>query len=386
MRILIVRNYPNYMAIGKNSTYNIQELGLASALVRAGHTCDIVFWTNGKEQSVIYQVPKSNGTVEVYYKRAKTLLKNAIYNIDDLIEKYDIIQPCEYNQLQSLIFAKRYPNKTIVYHGQYYGKENRKYNIWCRCFDLFGLRLYKKNRTFFITKSILSKTYLADKGLDETHIFALGVGMNRDALENREANQSDVCTAIEDLEAEIKLLYVGEFMPRRHLKFMGDIIAELKKRGRKCKLIMIGKSNTDYGKGVKEYFENNNLNDNVYYVDRIEQRYLSRVYKACTAFLFPSTYEIFGMVLMEAMYFGLPVISCENGGSTMLIKNGINGFVENELNAKKWAEKIIQIKDGTITDISMNARNTILNRFTWDALVSQFIQVYEKRLIDDNKC
>ena len=63
-------------------------------------------------------------------------------------------------------------------------------------------------------------------------------------------------------------------MPRRHLKFMGDIIAELKKRGRECKLIMIGKSNTDYGKSVKEYFENNNLNDNVYYVDRIEQRYL----------------------------------------------------------------------------------------------------------------
>ena len=70
----------------------------------------------------------------------------------------------------------------------------------------------------------------------------------------------------------------------------------------------------------------------------------------------------------------------------MLIKNGINGFVENELNAEKWAEKIIQIKDGTTVDISMNARNTILNRFTWDALVSRFIQVYEKRLNDDNKC
>ena len=88
MRILIVRNYPNYMAIGKNSTYNIQELGLASALVRAGHTCDIVFWTNDKEQSVIYQVPQSNGTVVVYYKRAKTFLKNAIYDIENYAETY----------------------------------------------------------------------------------------------------------------------------------------------------------------------------------------------------------------------------------------------------------------------------------------------------------
>lgn len=82
----------------------------------------------------------------------------------------------------------------------------------------------------------------------------------------------------------------------------------------------------------------------MYTMHRIEQRYLSRVYQACTAFLFPSTYEIFGMVLMEAMYFGLPVISCENGGSTMLIKNGINGFVQNELNAEKWAEKLSRLK------------------------------------------
>lgn len=386
MRILIVRNYPNYMAIGKNSTYNIQELGLASALVRAGHVCDIVFWTNDEEQNITYRVPQSDGVVVVYYKRAKTFLKNAIYDIEDLIEKYDIIQPCEYNQLQSLIFAKKFPAKTVVYHGQYYGKENKKYNIWCKCFDLFGLKLYKRNKTFFITKSILAKEYLESKGLDENHIFALGVGMNRDALENREQNQSDICKSIEELKADIKLLYVGEFMPRRHLKFMGDVINELKKKGRNCKLIMIGKSNSDYGRSVKEYFESNDLNENVYYVERIEQRYLSRVYQTCTAFLFPSTYEIFGMVLMEAMYFGLPVISCKNGGSTMLIKDGINGFVENELDPVKWAEKIIQIKDGNISEISTNARNTILNRFTWDALVSQFIQVYEKRLIDDNKC
>lgn len=383
MKILIVRNYPNYMAIGKNSTYNIQELGLASALVREGHTCDIVFWIKDKEKSITYQVPRSDGMIVIYYKKAKTFLKNAIYDIDNLIGKYDIIQSCEYNQLQSLIFAKKFPEKTVVYHGQYYGKENKKYNIWCKCFDLFGLKSYKKNRTFFITKSMLAKEYLENKELDASHIFALGVGMNRDTLENREHNQSDVCTAIEEieeLEADIKLLYVGEFMPRRHLKFMGDVVCELKKKDKDCKLIMIGKSNNEYGKSVKEYFESNDLNENVYYAECIEQRYLSRVYQACTAFLFPSTYEIFGMVLMEAMYFGLPVISCKNGGSTMLIKDGINGFVINELDVVKWAEKIIQIKEKDVTEISMNARNTILKNFTWDALVSQFIQVYEKRL------
>ena len=45
MKILIIRNYPSYMDVEKN-TYNIQEVGLAKALVRKGNVCDIVFWTD----------------------------------------------------------------------------------------------------------------------------------------------------------------------------------------------------------------------------------------------------------------------------------------------------------------------------------------------------
>ena len=64
MKILIVRNYPNYMAVGKNATYNIQELGLASALVRAGHICDIVFWTDKEEEIIEYEVPNSKKIIK----------------------------------------------------------------------------------------------------------------------------------------------------------------------------------------------------------------------------------------------------------------------------------------------------------------------------------
>ena len=36
----------------KNNTYNIQEVGLAKALVRKGHFCDIIFWTDKAEETV----------------------------------------------------------------------------------------------------------------------------------------------------------------------------------------------------------------------------------------------------------------------------------------------------------------------------------------------
>ena len=118
MKILIIRNYPSYMSV-KNNTYNIQEVGLAKALVRKGHDCDILFWTKNEPETIDVPVD-SFGHIRVFYRKGKTLLKNTVFfNCEDLFEKYDILQPCEYNQMQSWILAKKYPQKTVIYHGPY---------------------------------------------------------------------------------------------------------------------------------------------------------------------------------------------------------------------------------------------------------------------------
>ena len=48
MKILIIRPWPSLLDVTKN-TYNIQEVGLAKALVKRGHPTDILFWTDGDE-------------------------------------------------------------------------------------------------------------------------------------------------------------------------------------------------------------------------------------------------------------------------------------------------------------------------------------------------
>jgi len=54
---------------------------------------------------------------------------------------------------------------------------------------------------------------------------------------------------------------------------------------------------------------------------------LSRFYAAADAFVFPTTYDAFGMVVLEAMANGLPVFSSDQAGAATLIKSGQNGFV-----------------------------------------------------------
>ena len=55
MKILIVRPWPSVLDVTKN-TYNIQEVGLAKAMVKRGHPTDILFWTNGEKMTVKVEV------------------------------------------------------------------------------------------------------------------------------------------------------------------------------------------------------------------------------------------------------------------------------------------------------------------------------------------
>ena len=68
----------------------------------------------------------------------------------------------------------------------------------------------------------------------------------------------------------------------------------------------------------------------------MEQKYLSDVYNLADFFLLPTKYEIFGMVLLEAMYYKTVVLTTDNGGSSTLIDNGRNGYILQDENASKF--------------------------------------------------
>lgn len=79
----------------------------------------------------------------------------------------------------------------------------------------------------------------------------------------------------------------------------------------------------------------------------MQQEELSNIYKISDIFLLPTEYEIFGMVLLEAMYFGLPVITTYNGGSSTIIENGKNGFICSKLDKAEWKEIVCDLLNDT---------------------------------------
>ena len=86
------------------------------------------------------------------------------------------------------------------------------------------------------------------------------------------------------------------------------------------------------------------------------------------------------MVLLEAMYFGLPVITTFNGGSSTLI-DGENGLILRDKSKELWSFKIIELlKDRKARSrMGEKAHQTVLKGFTWDAMADDFASLYREK-------
>lgn len=379
MKILIIKDVPGEIK-AQRMTYNIQEIGLALALNKNGHQCDVMSISDNNQFSK-NEVCIDNQKITIYSVKAIVALKNGwLKNIDAILDSYDIIQVCEYNQIYTWYLAKKYQHKMVCYHGPYYCDFNHNYNKMAKVFDMFFVNRYRKLNTCFITKSGLAKEYLNSKGLNNVH--SVGVGLGISFLHNITNEELLELAPIKEMNC-LKLLYVGVIEPRRNSLFMLDILNELKMKGVNYKLIMIGRyKNETYKNVFNARVHELGLSDNIYYIPRVEQKFLSKVYANTDIFLLPTIYDIYGMVLLESMYFGMPTITSVNGGSDMMIEDGINGFIIPKFEAKLWAEKVIKLSKDKVycQKIGDAAHKTIVKKFTWDKLASQFINIYEQKL------
>lgn len=379
MKILIVKTAPGEIRVEK-STYNHQEIGLARALRKKGHICDVACAADSGEKTVRVDVGLPE-PVTLYCLKAIKLLKNCFYRqLDGLFSQYDILQLSEYNQMYTWHAAKKYKEKAVVYHGPYYCVFNKRYNAMAKVFDALFAGRYRKLNTCFITKSRLAEAYLRRKGFCNVH--TVGVGIDIEVLT---AGERETVPFVENVLKTAGfgrlLLYIGRIEPRRNPIFLLDILRELKKRGEDIGLILIGAGEADYVDAFWKRADELEVRGRILYQEKLEQKYLCQVYPFADAFLLPTIYDIFGMVLLEAMYFSLPALTTVNGGSDMLIKNGENGYVFQDFDTKAWCDCIVRLgRDGRERkETGDKARDTICGHFTWDTVSDQLLELYSRR-------
>lgn len=374
MKILIVRTFPDILNI---DTYNVQEIGLAKALIRKGHECDIVLF-GGKNHSEWKEYSFTENEKEYKYRifwcHGFNLLKMGIMpDVMKIIPNYDVIQVHEYEQLLSWKLYRKQIKPTIVYHGLYASNYTKGYNLKCAVFDKLFFKWHKYDNVICATKSEPAAKLLLTKGFKK--VTSVGVGLDDSRFSEAETTKKT------DSDSYL-LLYIGKIEDRRNSLFMIDVFEELLRRGLDVKLKVIGTGDKEYLNRFMDRTSQLRNDEKLIYLPRIEQSETPAEYVNADAFIFPSQYEIFGMVLLEAMYFGCPVISSFNGGSGTLITNDELGVLQSGFDASSWADAIEKLlKDPEKrAKISSNSKALIRNEYLWDAIADKFISLYEEAL------
>jgi glycosyltransferase involved in cell wall biosynthesis len=125
---------------------------------------------------------------------------------------------------------------------------------------------------------------------------------------------------------------------------------------------------------------------NIVFLGHLETDRLSEYYRRCDIFTVPSLYESCGLVYLEAMAYGKPVIGSEAGGIPEIIQNNYNGLLVPVGDARSLAEAIIRLLlDNDLRKrLGDNARLCVENNFTSDKMVRRSIELYQS-LIKEKK-
>lgn len=123
------------------------------------------------------------------------------------------------------------------------------------------------------------------------------------------------------------------------------------------------------------------LNDMVLFIGKRSQDTLPYYYSAAEIVVVPSHYESFGMVALEAMACGTPVVASQVGGLGFLVQNGVTGYSIPDRDPNALAERLTQL----ICDPELRAQlgaqaKDYAQAYAWENIASRMIQVYEQLL------
>ena len=169
------------------------------------------------------------------------------------------------------------------------------------------------------------------------------------------------------------LLFVGGDWERKGLRHLIEALSLVSRP--EVKLLVIGRGDTDfYARLAREKA----IGGKVTFVPHTDSVW--EYYAATDVFVFPTIYEPFGLVIVEAMASGLPVITSRSAGSADLITDGVDGLLLNEpRNVNDLAAKIsLLLSDAQLRETMGKRARIAAEKISWDEVARRTLEVYTR--------
>ncbi|MFB3880822.1 MAG: glycosyltransferase family 4 protein [Armatimonadota bacterium] len=174
------------------------------------------------------------------------------------------------------------------------------------------------------------------------------------------------------------VLFVGRLVREKGVEVLIDSMPEVLSAHPDARLVVAGGGPRDHlvGRAARH-----GLSHKVTFAGYVSDE-LADLYAVADVAVFPSLYEPFGIVALEAMAAGVPVITSDIGGFREVVRHGATGLHTWANNPRSLAWGITQVLGDPFlaTRLGRRARREVLSRFNWQGIAEQTLGVYQEVL------
>lgn len=365
---------------------------LAEQLSRAGHLAKLIT-SYPKSHTEQYGIPREKiksiiikEMIERAWNKLPRFIKkwwNPQYAISHLFDRLsaryvvpsDIFVGWANQSLQSMRKAKQYGARTIIERGSThiaYQNEilREEYALWNMAIDPLQvphpkiikqeLQEYEEADYIAIPSSFVKKTFI-EKGVPEEKLIQVPYGVDLTAFKK-----------IPKEDKVFRIIFAGGMSLRKGVQYILEAHANLGLPN--TELLLIGSLN----KEMEPFFEK--YKGTFKWIGHIPQRNLYQHYSKGSVFVMASIEEGLGMVQLQAMACGLPVIATVNTGAEDILRNGVDGFIIPIRNREILQEKLGYLYAHPEVQRAMGAaaETRVKDAFTWDDYGKKIIRAYKE--------
>ena len=182
------------------------------------------------------------------------------------------------------------------------------------------------------------------------------------------------------MDNEKIILYVGRLVYEKGVQHLIAAMPKILEGYQDSKLVIAGK-----GGMLDELKAEANalgLGEKVHFAGYLGGKDVQRMYKAADVAVFPSTYEPFGIVALEAMLSENPIVVSDIGGLNEIVDHRVNGMKSYAGNANSIADSVLELlyDKQLAANIVKKAKNKVRNNYNWNKIAQDTHFTYQKAI------
>ena len=179
------------------------------------------------------------------------------------------------------------------------------------------------------------------------------------------------------MDNEKIILYVGRLVYEKGVQHLISAMPKILENYHDSKLVIAGKGGMI--DELKSQVESMGLSNKVYFTGYLNQKEVQKMYKCADVAVFPSTYEPFGIVALEAMLAGIPTVVSDIGGLNEIVEHGVNGMKSYTGNPNSIADSVLSLlfDPQLAMNVTKNAKNKVKDEFNWQKIAQDTHYIYE---------